>query len=114
MTQELGRDVKEAIRKALSPRHVPAYVFQVEDIPVSTQCCCSCIPGADNFLLLQYTVNGKKIEIAVKQIVSGSKLKPSGTVANPESLKEYYRFYDIENLDESGQPVRKREMKAKL
>jgi acetoacetyl-CoA synthetase len=46
----------------------------------------------------QYTVNGKKIEIAVKQIVSGSDLKPSGTVANPESLNLYYKYRDIEGL----------------
>lgn len=49
-------------------------------------------------MLLQYTVNGKKIEIAVKQIVSGSDLKPSGTVANPESLNLYYKYRDIEGL----------------
>jgi len=48
--------------------------------------------------VLQYTVNGKKIEIAVKQIVSGSDLKPSGTVANPESLQLYSKYRDIENL----------------
>jgi acetoacetyl-CoA synthetase len=47
---------------------------------------------------VQYTVNGKKIEIAVKQIVSGTDLKPSGTVANPESLKLYYKYRDIESL----------------
>jgi acetoacetyl-CoA synthetase len=46
----------------------------------------------------QYTVNGKKIEIAVKQIISGSNLQPSGTVANPESLKLYYKFRDIEKV----------------
>ncbi len=46
----------------------------------------------------QYTVNNKKIEIAVKQIVSGSNLMPSGTVANPESLDNYYKFRDIENI----------------
>jgi acetoacetyl-CoA synthetase len=44
----------------------------------------------------QYTVNGKRIEIAVKQIVSGSNLKPSGTVANPESLELYYKYRDLE------------------
>ena len=43
-------------------------------------------------------MNGKKIEIAVKQIVSGSNLKPSGTVANPESLQLYYKYRDIESV----------------
>jgi len=34
----------------------------------------------------------------VKQIVSGSNLKPSGTVANPESLNLYYKYKDIESV----------------
>jgi acetoacetyl-CoA synthetase len=51
----------------------------------------------------QYTVNNKKIEIAVKHIVSGSNLMPSGTVANPESLDNYYKFRDIENIVEIEQ-----------
>ncbi|KAF7357784.1 Acetoacetyl-CoA synthetase [Mycena venus] len=68
--------IKNAIRTALSARHLPEYVFAVEDIP--------------------YTSNGKRIEIAVKQIVSGSDAKPSGTVANPESLKLYYKYRDLE------------------
>ncbi|OCB88499.1 acetoacetyl-CoA synthetase [Sanghuangporus baumii] len=94
LTSELKKDVREAIRKALSPRHVPAYIFQVDDIP--------------------YTVNSKKIEIAVKQIVSGSNLKPSGTVANPESLRQYYKFYDVESLDENGKQVANRNEKSKF
>ncbi|OSX66017.1 hypothetical protein POSPLADRAFT_1043540 [Postia placenta MAD-698-R-SB12] len=77
-TNDLTDQIRSSIRKALSPRHVPAYIFSVEDIP--------------------YTVNGKKIEIAVKQIVSGSNLKPSGTVANPESLTHYYKFRELEKL----------------
>lgn len=77
-TNDITDQIRSSIRKALSPRHVPAYIFAVEDIP--------------------YTVNGKKIEIAVKQIVSGSNLKPSGTVANPESLAHYYKFRELEKL----------------
>ncbi|KAJ7761097.1 acetoacetyl-CoA synthetase [Mycena metata] len=73
---ELVAKIKAAIRKALSARHVPAFIFETTDIP--------------------YTVNGKRIEIAVKQIVSGSDLKPSGTVANPESLQLYYKYRDLD------------------
>jgi len=51
----------------------------------------------------QYTVNNKKIEIAVKQIVSGTNLMSSGTVANPESLDNYYKFRNIENIVEDEQ-----------
>ena len=43
----------------------------------------------------------KKIEIAVKQIVSGKDVVPSGTVANPDSLKLYYKYRDIEQLSKS-------------
>lgn len=78
LTPALIDRIKSAIRTSLSSRHVPAYVFDTKDIP--------------------YTVNGKKIEIAVKQIVSGSNLKPSGTVANPESLELYYKYRDIESV----------------
>jgi len=75
-TKALADQIRAEIRKDLSPRHVPAYIFPVEEIP--------------------YTVNGKKIEIAVKQIVSGSNMTPSGTVANPESLQLYYKYRDID------------------
>ena len=51
---------------------------------------------------IQYTVNMKKIEIAVKQIVSGANVQPSGTVANPDSLKLYYKYRDIEKFAEKS------------
>lgn len=35
-TSKLVEDIKAAIRKGLSPRHVPKYVFETPDIPVST------------------------------------------------------------------------------
>ncbi len=34
-TKELANNVKMAIRKGLSPRHVPKYIFETPDIPVS-------------------------------------------------------------------------------
>jgi len=86
-TEDLKQRMRSAIRNALSARHVPSYIFEVPEIP--------------------YTVNNKKIEIAVKQIVSGSKIKPSGTVANPESLQHYYRYQNIEEIANSN-------LKAKL
>ena len=33
LTSELTKQIKLAIREALSARHVPKYVFQVQDIP---------------------------------------------------------------------------------
>ncbi|CAI4214375.1 unnamed protein product [Parascedosporium putredinis] len=49
-TKALAADIKQAIRKDLSPRHVPAYVFETPEIPT--------------------TVNMKKVELPVKQILS--------------------------------------------
>ena len=58
--------------------------------------------------MLQTTVNLKKVELPVKQIVSGKVIKPSGTLLNPESLQYYYQFAKDENLVDLG------EQKAKL
>ncbi|KAL3475406.1 hypothetical protein BJX99DRAFT_271173 [Aspergillus californicus] len=78
ISKELVGRVKEAIRKALSSRHVPKYVFETGAIPT--------------------TVNLKKVELPVKQIVSGKNIKASGTLLNPESLEYYYQFVDVEKL----------------
>ncbi|KAH0827977.1 acetoacetate-CoA ligase [Lanmaoa asiatica] len=86
--KELRGRIRRVIREGLSRRHEPAGIFEVKDIP--------------------HTVNGKKIEIAVKQIISGIDVVPSGTVANPESFKLYYKYRDFENVmkQEEGIDVR--------
>ncbi|KAI8625399.1 acetoacetate-CoA ligase [Xylariaceae sp. FL1651] len=76
--QRLVRAVKEAIKKELTKRHVPKYVFETPEIPT--------------------TVNLKKVELPVKQIVSGQIIKPSGTLLNPKSLDYYYQFAKVEEL----------------
>ncbi|KIW77605.1 hypothetical protein Z517_10051 [Fonsecaea pedrosoi CBS 271.37] len=72
LTKALIVSVRSAISTSLSPRHVPKFIFDVPEIP--------------------YTINGKKIELAVKQIVSSQVITPSGAVMNPESLKFFQRF----------------------
>jgi acetoacetyl-CoA synthetase len=64
--------IRTAVKTVLSPRHVPAHIHQVADIP--------------------YTVNGKKVENLVRDVVAGKKVTPSSTVTNPECLYEYRRF----------------------
>jgi acetoacetyl-CoA synthetase len=39
----------------------------------------------------------KKVEIIVKKIISGKKVKPAGTLLNPQCLDFYYRF-EVEKL----------------
>ncbi|EKM50935.1 uncharacterized protein PHACADRAFT_151363 [Phanerochaete carnosa HHB-10118-sp] len=69
--------IRHAIRTQLSPRYLPAHIFQVDDIP--------------------YSANGKKIEMAVKKIISGLDFLAAGmALANPDSLKEYYKYRDYE------------------
>jgi acetoacetyl-CoA synthetase len=77
-TESLAQGIRDAIRKALSPRHVPKYIFETPEIPA--------------------TVNGKKVELPVKQIVSGKRIKPSGTLANPHCLEFFYQFAEIEKV----------------
>ncbi|KAG6273849.1 hypothetical protein E4U47_001762 [Claviceps purpurea] len=68
LTDELRGQIKAKIRTELSPRHVPAVVEE----------CGAGIPK---------TGNGKKIEVAVKQILSGLHIKTNASVASPESLE---------------------------
>jgi len=76
LTEELVDRIRKTIRSECSPRHVPAKMLSVEDIP--------------------YTINGKKVEIAVKKIIRGDEVLNRDALANPESL-DLYR--DIPELD---------------
>ena len=62
--------IKLAIRTNCTPRHVPAKVIAIADIP--------------------YTINNKKVEIAVKNIINGKEVKNRNVLRNPESLDLYY------------------------
>lgn len=100
-TEELVQRVKNKVAEERSRRHVPKLVFQTWDIPVSFPF--SVLPISVNVFVdadceQQTTVNGKKVELPVKQIVSGRIIKPSGTLANPESLNFYYQFAKVEEV----------------
>ncbi|KAJ4512102.1 hypothetical protein HRR83_006060 [Exophiala dermatitidis] len=69
-TPELAHRVQNVVRKELSARHVPKIIDECPEIPVTT--------------------NGKKVEGAVKQIISGTHIKTSASVANSACL-EWYR-----------------------
>lgn len=58
-------------------------------------------------------MNLKKVELPVKQIVSGKIIKPSGTLANPSSLKFYEQFARVEEVLEK-QRKEKTEGKSRL
>ena len=65
----LKNNIRHAIRTQLSPRHVPAKILQVSDIPK--------------------TINGKIMEKAVKKIVAGEKIENLAVIMNPECLQDY-------------------------
>lgn len=111
-SEDLAEKIRVAIRQSLSARHVPAYILPIEDIPVSTSVNIILAIHTESTTYIQYTVNNKKIEIAVKQIVSGSNIKPSGTVANPQALQLYYKFRYLEKVLEEHKKDSK--TKAKL
>lgn len=73
---DLREQLKVAIKTALSPRHVPRFLLEVPEVPT--------------------TINGKKVESAVKQTLSGKDIKPSNTVSNPDAIAYFKRFRDLE------------------
>ncbi len=66
LTEELQNKIKKALREKASPRHVPALIVDVPDIP--------------------YTLNMKKVESAVTNIVNGRPVTNRDALSNPESL----------------------------
>lgn len=77
LTEALRGDIKRLIRENASPRHVPAKIIAVPDIP--------------------YTLNMKKVELAVKKVIADKPVLNKDALRNPESL-EY--FANIEELRE--------------
>lgn len=77
LTPELRDRLKKAIKEGLSSRHVPKFVLEVPDIPT--------------------TINGKKVETPVKQLMSGRDVKASTTVQNRDALEYFRRFRDLES-----------------
>jgi len=66
LTDELIARIKAEIRDGASPRHVPAKVLAVADIP--------------------RTKSGKITELAVRDVVHGRPVKNKEALANPEAL----------------------------
>ncbi|MCP4553176.1 MAG: acetoacetate--CoA ligase, partial [Bacteroidetes bacterium] len=67
---DIQKIIRSIIRSSCSPRHVPAIILETPDIP--------------------YTINGKKVEVAVKKIIHGQDVKNKDALSNPESL-DYFK-----------------------
>jgi len=69
LTDELQRRICQAIRSNCSPRHVPAKIVAVAEIP--------------------YTISMKKVEIAVRDIVHGRDVQNRDALKNPQALEHF-------------------------
>ena len=78
LTDDLISRIKKNIRENASPRHVPAKIVSVPGIP--------------------YTLNMKKVEVAVKKIIHGQEVSNKDALSNPEVL-DYYA--DLKELREA-------------
>lgn len=76
LNTEVIKQMKTAIRENCSPRHVPAKIIQITDIP--------------------YTISGKKVEIAVRKIIEGKPVYNRDALANPEALDLYEDLPDLQ------------------
>ncbi len=75
LSESLLKKIKSRIKKNASPRHVPKKILLVDDIP--------------------RTKSGKIVELAVKNIIEGNKVKNKEALANPDALKQ---FKDLKEL----------------
>jgi len=75
LKEELIKKIKQKIRADASPRHVPSKIIKVSDIP--------------------RTKNGKIVELAVKNVIEGNKIKNIQALANPEILKEFENIKEL-------------------
>lgn len=76
LTDELKKKIANTIRANASPRHVPAKILEVPDVP--------------------YTLNMKKVELAVKKVVEGKKVLNKDALRNPEILDFYANLKELQ------------------
>jgi acetoacetyl-CoA synthetase len=65
----LRQRIRQVIRQYTTPRHVPAVIAQVSDIP--------------------RTISGKLVELAIRNVVHGLPVKNTDALANPQALEQF-------------------------
>jgi len=69
LDEALQQQIRQVIRANTTPRHVPAKIVAVTDIP--------------------RTISGKVVELAVRNVVHGEPVKNTDALANPEALEQF-------------------------
>jgi len=76
LDDDLIKKIKTTIRQNTTPRHVPAKVMAIDDIP--------------------YTINMKKVELAVWNVIHGEPVLNLDALANPQSLDLYRNIKELQ------------------
>uniref|UniRef100_A0A2K5RHC5 Acetoacetyl-CoA synthetase n=1 Tax=Cebus imitator TaxID=2715852 RepID=A0A2K5RHC5_CEBIM len=74
----LVKRIRDAIRVGLSARHVPSLILETKDV--------------------LYTLNGKKVEVAVKQMIAGKAVEQRSAFSNPEALDLYRDIPELQDF----------------
>ena len=75
LTDALKKRISDNIRTNASPRHVPAKILTAPDIP--------------------YTLNMKKVELAVQKMIHGREVKNRDALKNPEALDFFANLTEL-------------------
>ena len=77
LDEKLKTEIKNKLRQLVSPRHVPAKIISVADIP--------------------RTRSGKITELAVRDVIHGKKIKNIEALSNPEALDLFRDLSELNN-----------------
>ena len=75
LDDKLQARIKDALKRQASPRHVPAIILSVMDIP--------------------RTRSGKITELAVRDVIQGRRVKNTEALANPEALEAFKNLPEL-------------------
>ncbi len=75
LTKEFIDEIKRLIRIRATPRHVPAKIFEISEVP--------------------RTISGKKVEIAVTKIINGEDVNNKDALSNPNSLDQFKKIIPL-------------------
>ena len=76
LDEELQARIRKVIRQGATPRHVPAVILAVPEIP--------------------RTVSGKIVELAVREVIHGRPVTNRNALANPDALNHFAQRIELE------------------
>ncbi|MCP4666077.1 MAG: acetoacetate--CoA ligase, partial [Deltaproteobacteria bacterium] len=76
LADDLRKRIKTTLRTNASPRHVPAKIITTPAVP--------------------YTLNMKKVELAVKNVIQGRPVLNKDALSNPEALDYYENLKELQ------------------